>query len=63
LTAYTGLTEKERDAESGLDYFGVRYFSAAQGRFMSSDQPFAHQHPEGPQSWNLYGYVRNNPLK
>ncbi|MBZ5498066.1 MAG: hypothetical protein LAP85_16830 [Acidobacteriia bacterium] len=35
---------KERDAESGLDYFGARYFSGAQGRFTSLDfhgQPFA----------------------
>ncbi|WP_031495387.1 hypothetical protein [Bryobacter aggregatus] len=26
-------TGKERDAETGLDYFGARYMSAAQGRF------------------------------
>jgi RHS repeat-associated protein len=31
------FTGKERDAESGLDYFGARYFSAAQGRFTSPD--------------------------
>ena len=36
--------------------------SAAQGRFTSPDKPFADQHPEDPQSWNLYAYVRNNPL-
>jgi hypothetical protein len=30
---------KERDAETGLDYFGARYLSAAQGRFTSPD-PF-----------------------
>jgi len=30
-----GFTSKERDAESGLDNFGARYFSAAQGRFTS----------------------------
>lgn len=28
----------------------------------SPDAPFADQHPEDPQSWNMYGYVRNNPL-
>ena len=56
------FTGKERDAETGLDYFGARYMSAAQGRFTSPDKPFADQHPEDPQSWNLYGYVRNNPL-
>lgn len=30
-------TGKERDAESGLDYFGARYYSGAQGRFTSPD--------------------------
>jgi RHS repeat-associated protein len=56
------FTSKERDAETGLDYFGARYMSSAQGRFTSPDKPFADQHPENPQSWNLYAYVRNNPL-
>jgi RHS repeat-associated protein len=55
-------TGKERDAETGLDYFGARYYSGAQGRFTSADQVFADQHPRDPQSWNLYAYVRNNPL-
>jgi RHS repeat-associated protein len=31
------FTAKERDNESGLDYFGARYFSGAQGRFTSVD--------------------------
>lgn len=47
----------------GLDYFGARYFSGAQGRFTSPDKPFVDQDPYEPQSWNLYSYVRNNPLK
>jgi RHS repeat-associated protein len=29
------LTSKERDAETGLDYLGARYFAAPQGRFTS----------------------------
>jgi RHS repeat-associated protein len=29
---------KERDAETGLDYFGARYLSSAQGRFTSPDE-------------------------
>ena len=58
--AFTG---KERDAETVLDYFGARYMSAAQGRFTSPDAPFADQHVADPQSWNLYSYVRNNPLR
>jgi RHS repeat-associated protein len=56
------FTGKERDGETGLDYFGARYYSGAQGRFSSPDLPFMDQRPEDPQSWNLYGYVRNNPL-
>jgi RHS repeat-associated protein len=32
------FTGKERDSETGLDYFGARYFSAAQGRFTSPDE-------------------------
>jgi len=57
------FTQKERDTETGLDYFGARYYSAAQGRFTSADAPFADQHPNDAQSWNSYEYVRNNPLK
>jgi len=57
------FTGKERDGETGLDYFGARYLSGAQGRFTSPDRPLLDQHPEDPQSWNLYSYVRNNPLK
>ncbi len=56
-------TSKERDAETGLDYFGARYFSGAQGRFTSPDEPFADQNFSYPQSWNLYAYGRNNPLR
>ena len=62
--ALEGLfTSKERDAETGLDWFGSRYMSSTQGRFTSPDKPFADQDPYDPQSWNLYSYVRNNPLK
>jgi RHS repeat-associated protein len=55
-------TAKERDQESGLDYFGARYFGSSLGRFTSPDVPLLDQSPADPQSWNLYGYVRNNPL-
>lgn len=58
---------KERDAESGNDYFGARYYSSAMGRFLSSDwsameDPVPYASLEDPQSLNLYSYVRNNPL-
>ena len=56
------FTGKERDNESGLDYFQARYFSGAGGRFTSADAPFADQGAADPQSWNLYSYTRNNPL-
>ena len=32
------------------------------GRFTNPDLPLIDQNPADPQSWNLYGYVRNNPL-
>lgn len=32
------FTGKERDTETGLDYFGARYYSSAQGRFTSPDE-------------------------
>lgn len=57
------FTGKERDAETGLDYFGARYLSGVQGRFTSPDAPFADQNAKDPQSWNLYTYGRNNPLR
>jgi RHS repeat-associated protein len=55
------FTGKERDTESGNDYFGARYYASSVGRFLSPDAP-VDQHPNNPQSWNLYTYVRNNPL-
>src|SRR5439155_19699467 len=57
------FTGKERDAETGLDYFGARYLSSTQGRFTSPDPLFFQKEMlEDPQRWNLYSYVRNNPL-
>lgn len=35
---YTFLTQKERDMETGLDYFLARYYSSTQGRFTSPDE-------------------------
>jgi RHS repeat-associated protein len=54
------FTGKERDAESGLDYFGARYMASTMGRFMTPDPVGGHQ--EDPQTLNRYAYVRNNPL-
>jgi RHS repeat-associated protein len=58
------FTGKERDAETGLDYFGARYFSGAQGRFTSPDPIWVKaDRMLDPQRLNLYAYGRNNPLK
>jgi RHS repeat-associated protein len=56
------FTGKERDTESGNDYFGARYYASSMGRWMSPDEAFADQHAYNPQTWNLYAYGRNNPL-
>jgi RHS repeat-associated protein len=56
------FTSKERDAETGLDYFLARYHSSAQGRFASVDPENYGAEPEDPQSWNGYAYARNNPV-
>jgi len=55
------FTGKERDAESGNDYFEARYYGSTMGRFLSPDDDSG-QEPSDPQSLNLYPYVRNNPL-
>jgi RHS repeat-associated protein len=55
------FTGKERDAESGLDNFGARYFGSSMGRFMSPDSFGGHY--TDPQTLNRYSYVRNNPLR
>src|SRR6185437_5488391 len=57
------FTGKERDLESGNDYFKARYYANSIGRWLSPDKPFADQHTTNPQSWNLYEYGRNNPLR
>ena len=60
------FTGRERDAfvdgtATKLDFFDVRYFGAAQGRFASPDDP-SFGDPEDPQSWNLFSYGLNNPI-
>jgi RHS repeat-associated protein len=57
------FTGKERDAETGLDYFGARYFSAPQGRFTTPDPLMASAKISNPQTWNRYSYTLNNPLR
>jgi RHS repeat-associated protein len=50
------FTGKERDNETGLDYFGARYYASWLGRWISTD-------PAGfVDGFNLYRYCRNNPI-
>ncbi len=57
------FTGKERDSESGNDYFGARYYASSMGRFMSPDpSQLYYADPTNPQSLNLYSYAYNNPL-
>ena len=60
---YPFLTQKERDVETGLDYFLARYYSSQQGRFTGPDPLLSSAHPIDPQSWNRFTYAANNPLK
>ncbi len=60
------FTGKERDPETGCDYFGARYYCNPIGRFITpdwadtpTDVPYANF--GNPQSLNLYSYVKNNP--
>ena len=58
------FTGKERDNETGLDYFGARYLRADLGRFTTIDPVYTWtENLVDPQRWNRYSYVRNNPLK
>lgn len=62
------FTGKERDSESGNDYFGARYYASTMGRWMSPDwsakvEPVPYAKLDDPQSLNLYSYARNNPLR
>jgi len=73
------FTSKERDNETGLDYFLARYYSSAQGRFTSPDEfsggptelfadvaahnPTFYAELADPQSLNKYHYGLNNPMR
>ena len=54
---YTG---KEKD-DTGLYYYGARYYDDALGRFMAADSLLPDVYD--PQQLNRFAYVRNNPIR
>ena len=58
------FTSKPRDGETGLDYFGARYYAPRAARFSSVDPVLnASAALTNPQRWNRYSYGGNNPLR
>jgi RHS repeat-associated protein len=55
---YTG---KELDTETGLNYYGARYYNSHLQRFSQPDTLLPNVYD--PQQLNRYSYTRNNPLK
>ncbi|HRS17772.1 MAG TPA: RHS repeat-associated core domain-containing protein, partial [Thermoanaerobaculaceae bacterium] len=62
------LTGHQRDlnqpttTEDDLDYMHARYYGTKMGRFVSVD-PGSDVSLRVPRSWNLYAYVRGNPVR
>ena len=63
-------TDQEKDAESGLLYYGARYYDPVIGRFTQMDpvikDPTRKEFAialQNPQLLNGYTYVANNPIK
>ena len=63
-------TSKEQDAETGLYYYGARYYDARTSRWISCDpilESYLSGKPSGgvynPVNMNLYAYCANNPIK
>lgn len=64
-TNHYKFTGKERDSESGLDYFGARHYASSMGRWMVPDRlNLTSARLVNPtNTLNKYVYGGNNPLK
>ncbi|MFC1703550.1 SpvB/TcaC N-terminal domain-containing protein [Candidatus Omnitrophota bacterium] len=59
ITKYK-FTGKPLDDETGLYYYGARYYNPLIGRFLTPDTIV--QEPRNPQTLNRYSYCGNNPV-
>ena len=57
VTSYM-ITSKEMDDNTGLYYYGARYYEPVVSRWLSVD-PLAEKYP----GWTPYNYVMNNPIR
>ncbi len=58
--AWFYFTGKKLDEESGLFFYGARYYDPSLGRFLTPDTIV--QRPSNPQTFNRYTYCNNNPI-
>ena len=58
--AWMYFTGKQLDDETGLMFYGARYYSPILGRFITPDTVV--QAPMNPQTLNRYSYCGNNPV-
>lgn len=61
-SAAAEFTGKERDSETGLDYFGARYLSSAQGRFTTPGPLGASGKASNPQTWTCQQSCKSDPI-
>lgn len=63
---FNQYTDQYKDGESELYYYNQRYYNPVLGRFISGDPLYLEEMDErgmDTQELNVFGYVRNNPLK